>query len=201
MPVSLLHYDDNTIKYRLDFAKRGFEEVFKNHDIQGVVHLGRIKLSSTNRNRRYNTNVLGSRNLFDLCIKYNVGKVVTLSTFHVYGAHPYNPSLLDETFPLKASNISADLADVVELENLASIYMFKFPQLHLINLRPCNVVGPGVRNSIASLLGKKVAPCLMGFSPLMQFIHVDDLAEAVNLAYESSEKGVYNIAPETLLIM
>ncbi len=189
------HYDDSMVNYRLDFSKRGFEEVFKHHQFEGVIHLGRIFLSHMDRYRRYNTNVLGTQKLFDFSIKYGVKKCIVLSTYHVYGAHPYNPSLLDESFPLKASNISAHLADAVELENLSAIYMVKHPQMKLTVLRPCNVIGPGVRNSMSQLLQRRIAPYLVGFSPVMQFLHVDDLAEAIVLAYAKSPNGVYNVAP------
>jgi UDP-glucose 4-epimerase len=187
------HYDESVKYYRIDFSKRGFEEVFRKHKFDGVIHLGRILLYKWNRLRRYNTNVLGTQRLFDLCNKYKVKKVIVLSTFYVYGAHPYNPSLIDEMFPLKASNNSADLADAVELENLSTIYMLKYPDLNLTILRPCNIVGPQVQNSVSLLLMKKYAPSFLGFSPIMQFIHVDDLADAIILSYKKIKSGIYNV--------
>jgi len=190
------HRDDTIINYNLDFSKRGFEEVFRNHEFEGVIHLGRILLYEDTRFRRYNVNVLGTQKIFDLSLKYNVEKVTVLSTFYVYGAHPYNPSLIDEMFPLKASNNSANLADAVELEYLSSIYMLKYPQLNMTILRPCNIVGPGVQNSVSLLFLRKYTPCLFGFSPIMQFIHVDDLAEAIVLSYRNNKSGVYNVVTD-----
>jgi len=193
------HYDDTVINYRIDFSKRGFETVFREHQFEGVIHLGRILLYDETPLRRYNVNVLGSQKIFDLCIKYNVQKIIVLSTFYVYGAHPYNPSLIDEMFPLKASNNSSFLADAVELENLSMIYMLKYPQLNMTVLRPCNILGPGVQNSVSLLLNRRYVPCLFGFSPIMQFIHVDDVAEAISLAYIKNKPGVYNVSLEDWL--
>ncbi|MGK0291094.1 MAG: UDP-glucose 4-epimerase [bacterium] len=187
----------NLVHYRLDFSKRGFESIFKKHNIQGVIHLGRIQLSEdSNRFQRYNTNVLGTQKLLDLCVKYKVKQVQILSTYHVYGAHAYNPSLIDESFPLKASSFTKSLSDSVELENLAMIYLWKHPELNLTILRPCNIVGPGVNNSMAIQLRREKVPYLMGFSPLMQFLHVADAANAVVLSYEKNKPGVYNVAPD-----
>jgi UDP-glucose 4-epimerase len=108
----------------------------------------------------------------------------------------YNPAMIDESAPLKSAGLSADLVDSVELENLANIYLWRYPELNITVLRPCNIVGPGVRNSMSALLGSERAPVLAGFSPMMQFIHINDMAAALVLAWNKPVKGVFNVAPQ-----
>jgi len=187
--------DDDIPSYCVDFNKRSFEDIFRQHPFDGVIHIGRILTYESTPNNRYNANVLGAQKLFDLCLKYKIAPVLVLSTFHVYGATPYNPAPLDESAPLKASNIALDLVDLVELENLATIYLWKHPELNITILRPCHIVGPSMRNSISLLLTQDIAPVLLGFSPLMQFIHMDDMADAIVLAFEKNRPGIYNVAP------
>jgi len=184
------------VSYRVDFNKRIFEDVFRDHQFDGIIHLGRIQANEANRFSRYNANVIGTQKLFDLSKKYGVNQVLVLSTYFVYGAHPYNPSLLDEKTPLKAAELTMDLVDTVELENLSNIYLYKYPELNITILRPCNIAGPGVGNSFSTLLSQKTAPLLWGFSPLMQFIHIDDMRDAIVLAYEKNVPGIYNVAPD-----
>ncbi|MCP4121923.1 MAG: NAD-dependent epimerase/dehydratase family protein [Bacteroidetes bacterium] len=184
------------VSYRVDFNKRIFEDVFRDHQFDGIIHLGRIQANEANRFSRYNANVIGTQKLFDLSKKYDVKQVLVLSTYFVYGAHPYNPSLLDEKTPLKAAELTMDLVDTVELENLSNIYLYKYPELNITILRPCNIAGPGVGNSFSTLLSQKTAPLLWGFSPLMQFIHIDDMRDAIVLAYEKNVPGIYNVAPD-----
>lgn len=184
------------VSYKVDFNKRIFEDVFRDHVFHGIVHLGRIGAFEQNRFSRYNANVIGTQKLFDLSKKYNVKQVLVLSTYFVYGAHPFNPSLLDEKTPLKAAELTMDLVDSVELENLSNIYLYKYPELNITILRPCNIAGPDVRNTFSTLLSQKVAPVLWGFSPLMQFIHVDDMRDAICLAFEKNKRGIYNVAPD-----
>lgn len=188
--------EENMPSYRVDYNKRAFEDVFRNHKIDGVIHLGRMGLYESDHTHRYQSNVLGTQKLLDLCVKYKVGQVIVLSTYYVYGASPYNPALLTEDYPLKASELTMDLVDSVELENLASIYLWKYPDINVTILRPCNISGPGVLNSMSLLLSKDKAPALMGFSPMMQFIHVADMADAVELALKKNVPGVYNVAPD-----
>jgi len=185
-----------TVDYEVDFNKRTFEDVFREHDFHAVLHLGRIQSSELDRNRRFSSNVIGTDRLFRLCLKYGIDQVLVLSTYHVYGADPHNPSLIEEDFPLKAAGLTQDLVDAVELENLANIRLYQHPELNITILRPCNIVGPGVRNTLSRMLAQRAAPCMGGFSPLMQFIHVEDMAEAVELAFEHNRPGVYNVAPD-----
>jgi len=182
--------------YRVEYHKRGFEDVFLAHPIDAVIHIGRFFPHEKTRDLRYNANVLGTKHLLDLARKYGVGQVLIHSTYFVYGASPYNPALLDEDAPLKASEVTQDLVDAVEVESLANIYLWKYPQLNITILRPCNVLGPGVRNSMSLLLSRRLAPVLVGFAPLMQFLHVEDMAAAIECAFQGNRPGIYNVAPE-----
>lgn len=191
-----VYLGDDIPSYCIDFNKRVFEDLFRRYRFDGVIHLGRIMSSQLTRMRRYNANVLGTQKMLDLSHKYGIKRVVVLSTFHVYGAVAYNPALIDESAPLKSAGLSADLIDSVELENLANIYLWRYPELNIAILRPCNIVGPGVRNTISTLLESRRAPVLAGFSPMMQFIHIDDMAEALVMAYRKPVRGVFNVAPQ-----
>ena len=187
---------DGLPSYCVDMFKRGFEDIFREHKIDAVIHLGRIGANESDRQGRYNANVLGTQKMFDLCVKYKVGQVLVLSTYYVYGANAYNPALITEKAPLKASGLTLDMVDSVELENLSNIYLWKHPELNITILRPCNIAGPGIRNTMSLLLSSKMAPVLLGFSPIMQFIHVEDMAESLVLAHEKNKPGIYNVAPE-----
>lgn len=182
--------------YHCDYLNRAFEELFRRHAFDAVIHLGRLSPHEYAQERRYNANVLGTERLLALCVKYGVKQVQVMSTYFVYGAHPYNPAYLTESAPLKALGLSQDLVDSVELENLTMIYLWKHPELNITLLRPCNIIGPGVNNTMSQLLLQRKAPVLMGFSPLMQFMHVSDVADGMVCAFKANIPGIYNMAPD-----
>jgi UDP-glucose 4-epimerase len=182
--------------YLVELHKRGFEDVFAEHKIDAVIHIGRMFAHERDRLQRYNANVLGTKRLLDLSRKYGVTQVLIHSTYFVYGASAYNPALIDEEAPLKASEVTQELVDSVEVESLANIYLWKHPDLNITILRPCNVLGPGVRNTMSILLARAMVPVLVGFSPMMQFLHVEDMAEAIVLAFDKNKPGIYNVAPD-----
>ena len=74
--------------------------------------------------------------------------------------------------------------------------MWKYPELNITILRPCNIIGPGVNNTLSQSLMQSRVPVLMGFSPMMQFIHLEDMADAIVVAFEQNHAGIYNVAPD-----
>ena len=191
----LVYLGDDVTTYKVDFNKRGFEDVFRAHDFDAVIHLGRILTTEDKASSRFKGNVLGTQRLLDFSNKYNVGRVIVLSSYMVYGANSSNPALIDEKFPLRAHGYHSAMVDMVEMENQASIYMWKHPDLNITILRPCNIAGPGVRNAVSNLLSGSRAPVMAGYSPVMQFIHLDDLAEAVVATSKKTVPGIFNVAP------
>ncbi len=181
----------------IDYQHRRMSEVFRSRRIDVLLHLGRIPVGARlTSSDRYQTNVLGTRNLLQLCRRHGVSQVVILSTFHVYGAHPHNPGHLLEDDPLRASQTFPELRDSVEMDNLARMFMLQNPSIHVQLLRPVHVVGATIQNYISQLLRSELCPVLAGYDPLLQFVHETDLAAAIQLAIEAKSSGVYNVAGE-----
>jgi hypothetical protein len=61
-------------------------------------------------------------------------------------------------------------------------------------LRPVNTLGYYVHSAIGRYLRQGYVPTILGFNPMMQFIHEEDVAEAVALALQKGVHGVYNVA-------
>ena len=181
----------------IDYQHRRMAEVFRSHRVDALLHLGRIPVGGRLRSSdRYNTNVLGTRNLLQLARRHGVSSVVVMSTFHVYGAHPHNPSHILEDDPLRASQNFPELRDSIEMDNLARMFMLQNPSIHVQVLRPVHVVGATIQNYISQLLRNDFCPVLAGYDPLLQFIHESDLARAIRLCIDSPRSGVYNVGGE-----
>ncbi|NDD91637.1 NAD-dependent epimerase/dehydratase family protein [bacterium] len=184
----------------VDYQHRRMSEVFRSRKIDILLHLGRIPVGGRLRSSdRYNTNVLGTRNLLQLAKRHEVSQVVVLSTFHVYGAHPHNPGHLLEDDPLRASQTFPELRDSIEMDNLARMFMLQNRSIRVVLLRPVHVVGATIQNYISQLLRSELCPVLAGYDPLLQFIHESDLARAIRLSIESKKSGVYNVAGEGVI--
>ena len=100
---------------------------------------------------------------------------------------------MDESFPLSVSRTYPEVRDLSEMDMLASAYLWEFPETAIAVLRPVNVLGYHVHSAIGRYLRSDYVPTLLGFDPMMQFIHEDDLAEVIVLAIERNTRGVFNV--------
>jgi UDP-glucose 4-epimerase len=133
--------------------------------------------------------------LLEFCRKYGVKKVVVLSTAHLYGALPDNHAFIEEDDPIRAEQEYSALHQVIEVDTYVRSWMYRYKDVKAVIFRPCNIVGPTITNSMVQYLTRDFSPTLFGFDPVMQFIHEDDLTEAVAMAVEKEDvSGVFNIA-------
>ena len=177
--------------HQVDIRKRGFEDTFRTERPDAVIHLGFVR--HFRGDERYDVNVRGTRVLLDHCVRYGVKNVGVLSTSYVYGALAENPSFIDEEHPLSGSRNYPEIRDRVEVDSLATGAMWRHPDMKIFVLRPVPTLGYYVESTMKSYLGRSLVPVAMGFNPMMQFIHEEDLTEALALALEGDLRGVYNV--------
>ena len=179
--------------YRTDVRSRAFEDAMRKEQPDAVVHLGTVRHFRGPETQRFDVNVRGTRKLLDHCRSYGVKKLVVLSTSYVYGALPDNPSFMAEDHPLLAGRNYPEIRDLVEVDSLATAFMWQYPDIRTSILRPVPTLGYYSDNSIVSYLRQSRVVVMMGFNPMLQFMHEEDLVEAVALALERRLRGIFNV--------
>jgi UDP-glucose 4-epimerase len=185
--------------HRANYNKTAIEDIFRHRPFDAVLHLGRVGNLREDADKRFDLNVMGSQKLMNLCLQHHVKSLVVLSTFHIYGAHPRNHIPISEDDPLQAGPEFPQIADAIQLDNMAATWVFKHPEVRTIVLRPTNVVGPTVQNTISKFLRLPIVPHIIGFDPMTQFIHERDLADAIVAAHLGEARGVFNVAGPAVL--
>lgn len=180
--------------YRANYNKRRIEDVMKKHAPTHVLHLGRVGNLKTRLNKRFDLNVMGSRKIMDMSLQVGVKRLVVLSTFHIYGAHPHNHIPIFEDEPLRAGTTFPQLADALQLDGQAITFAYQHRKMRTVVLRPTNIVGPQIRNAISTYLRRSRLVYLPGFSPMWQFVHELDMVDAICLALWGRSVGVFNVA-------
>jgi UDP-glucose 4-epimerase len=179
--------------YQANYNKTKIEDIFRRHQPEVVLHLGRVGNLKEAAGKRFDLNVVGSQKVMDQAVRCGARRLVVLSTFHIYGAHPMNHIPISEEDPLRAGGDFPQIADAIQLDNLALSWIYRHPQVRTVLLRPSNVVGAHLRNAISGFLRQRMIPVMLGFDPMMQFIHSDDLCDAVLRTVEHDAVGVYNV--------
>lgn len=161
-----------------------------------LVHLGRTDGAELDGTGAGGVDVEGTRHLLDAAGSAGVDRVVVLSSATVYGAWPNNPVPLTEEAPLRPNPGLAYATHKAEVERLAHEFAEDHPSATVAVLRPTVAVAEERTAWLAQSLwsgsglrpGDAEAPS--------QFVHLDDLAAAVDLARREGLRGAFNVAPD-----
>lgn len=173
-------------------------ELCRTEQVEAVCHLDFVETARMSE-AIFDVNVMGTMKLLGACAEAGVGKVVLKSSTAVYGAHPTNPAFLTENHPLRGSRKVGDVNYLVEIEAFCNGFRRQAPNVALTILRFASVLGPTADTPLTRLLRGPVAPVLLGFDPLVQLIHEDDVVEALAHAVLNDIPGVFNVAAEGLM--
>lgn len=186
------------------YTRTNFEKIFREYQFDTILHLGRLGHSPAtgNINKRIDINLVGTNTILELAYKFRCKKVVILSTHHVYGACADNSMFLKEDAPLRGSFKYAELRDVVEMDQMCTNWMWKNQnQIETVVLRPCNIIGPQIKNSITQFLKTPYAPLPIDYNPMFQFIHEFDMADIIVKAAQHLKTGIYNVAGDDVITL
>ncbi|MBM4371466.1 MAG: SDR family oxidoreductase [Deltaproteobacteria bacterium] len=179
--------------FAYDIRRKKCEGVFRNRRVDVLVHLNIMHDFRRPQHELHSWNVIGTQRLLDYAARYDVGKVVFLSTANVYGARPDNPQFLAEDSPLMGGERFSEMGSLVAVDMLLSTFFWRRPDLETVVLRPAHIVG-SVRNGPSLYLSMPVIPTVMGFDPVLQIVHEEDVVEALALAANAPVRGVFNVA-------
>jgi nucleoside-diphosphate-sugar epimerase len=121
--------------------------------------------------------------------------LIHLSSATVYGAWADNQIPLTEDAPLRPNPEFAYAVGKAEAERALAEWAEDHPDVRVAVLRPAVTVG--TPEPLYEALGATKAPRAGDGRRPVQFLHIDDLADAVILAWERRLAGVYNVAPDT----
>lgn len=180
--------------WQVDLRKARVAEPFAARRVDALVHMGIVHDRDLPTTEVHDLNVVGTRRILDLCREHAVSKVVVLSSANVYGPAPDNSSFMREETPLLATARRGDMRDLVEIDMYAQSFLWRFPEVEAVVLRPVNVVGPTIRNAPSNYLRLARPLTALGFDPMLQLLHEEDLCRAVAIALRPGVRGVYNLA-------
>ncbi len=178
---------------RADIRRRRFEDVFRRERIDAVVHLNIMHDPRSSTDEHHDFNINGTKKVFELCAEHNVGKVVVLSSANVYGPDPKNAQFLREDSPLMGGMHFRAIRDLISLDMFCNTFFWRHPAIETVILRPVHIVGE-VHNAPSRYLRAENPITLLGFDPMIQLIHTEDVLTAIELALTPGVRGVYNIA-------
>lgn len=180
--------------YREDVRNPILFDLLKGVDV--VYHLAFIVDEIQDKNLTHDINVNGSMNVFKACAENKVKKLIYNSSTTVYGSHEDNVIGFTEESRIKENKDSYYNSSKVQVEKYIDTFRKEQKDMVVTIVRPGLLVGPRVNNIFSKLWSFKVTALAMGNVSHNQFIHEDDLGEALYLTYKKDLRGIYNVCAD-----
>ncbi len=180
--------------HRVDIRRRPAENIFRQQKIDAVVHLGVVHNFRIPADRLYARNVIGTETLLRYASQYGAKKVILLSSGDTYGPMPTNSHFITEEAPLMASQTFPAIRTLVAVDRAVQSFFWRHHDIETVILRPAHIVGPHVRNAPSNYLRLSTIPKIMGFDPMVQLSHEDDLLRILESCLDPGVRGVFTIS-------
>jgi UDP-glucose 4-epimerase len=192
------HYQPKTSFHQLDVRDRGgTRALLEQVRPDALVHLAYILDPIHDEALMYDVDVNGTQNVLDAASAAGVGQVLVTSSATAYGAFPDNPQPLEEHHPVRGQPNFSYARDKTESDRLCQLWAHQHPDAVMTIVRPCQVFGPTVNNYLVRLwLSQPFQPDTGSPDIPLQFVHEDDLADALVLLLEGRHSGAFNVAPD-----
>jgi len=174
-------------------------EVFEKEGIEAVVHAAFRRAPSPDLETDHELETIGSLHVLNACAATRVGRLVLASSTMLYGPWPDNPNFLTESHPLRGHPDAHCINNRVEVEQLVARWSQRHPETEVSVLRPCWIMGPHHDDVVVRYFEPSLIPTLLGYDPLLQFVHEEDCLRAFERAVLESHPGTYNLTGRGVL--
>ena len=185
----------------LDVRDSALTKLLKDNEISHVVHLASILQASKDRERDFDIDVNGTRNVLECCLKAGVQHVTLTSSGAAYGYHADNPDWIDEQDTLRGNTEFAYSDHKRQVEEMLADFRLQHPQLQQLVFRPGTVLGRDTRNQITNLFMAPRILMLKGSDSPFVFIWDQDVIGAMEMGILEDKTGIFNMAGDGALTM
>jgi UDP-glucose 4-epimerase len=180
--------------HELDIRKRAAEDVFRRVRPHAVIHMATVTHLVHQSEDRYRINLGGTRAVFEHSAAYGVEHVVFVGRHTYYGAAADSPLFHVEDEPPMGLSSFPELADLVAADLYAGSALWRHSSFVTSVLRMVYTLGPTGHGTLATFLRGARVPTILGYDPLFQFMHEQDVVGALMVTLDARPRGVFNVA-------
>lgn len=183
-----------------DNASAVISKTLAEHKIDTMIHAALFSGPTRNRHMHHEVESIGTFHVLNACAEAKVKNLIVNSSTFVYGALPKNPNYLKESKQL-VSQKTYFVKTRIDVEAQIQDFAETYTNCRVIVLRFAPILGPNSTNIRAQYFLSGVVPSVLGYDPLLQFIHEEDALKALILALKSEESGIFNIVGKGVIAL
>jgi UDP-glucose 4-epimerase len=181
--------------HRLDLRRKSAVTLLRKKKPDAIIHIGVLRnpLKHKGKATAYHFNLETTAQLLRLAERVGVRKFIFLSTSNLYGPSATTGAFLTEESPLHGADRSPEIRDLVALDMMIQSFFWKQPNIETVILRPVHIVGPHLNNAPSRYLRLDRIPTVLGFDPMVQLLHEEDMVGALEAALKPGVRGIFNL--------
>jgi UDP-glucose 4-epimerase len=182
---------------QMDIRDAGIRSLMETERPDALVHLAFVLNPIRDEHKMYDIDVNGTNNVLEAASAAGVGQLLVASSTTAYGAFPDNPVPLTEEHPVRGLPGYEYARDKTEIDRLCQLWAARHPDRVMTIVRPTIVFGPNVDNYIVRFWSKSpFFPLLDGLDPDWQFVHEEDVVEAMSRLLMERKAGIFNLTAD-----
>jgi len=183
-----------------DDTSERLTKVLIENQINTFIHASLFSGPTRNHQQHHEVESMGTFHVLNACAEAEIKNLIVTSATFVYGALPKNPSYIKEKYPL-ISQSPYFVKTRIDVENQIQEYSTNYKGTCVTVLRFAPILGPNSTNIRSRYFLSGIVPKVLGYDPLLQFIHEEDAFNALLLALKTKESGIFNIVGKGIIAL
>ena len=188
---------ERTEYVRADQSYSILSRIVRATQVDTVLHTFLVVDSTRMSGRQlHEVNVIGTMNLLAAAgaADSSVRTVVVKSSTLVYGCTYQDPAFFKEETQRTSPPKTRVERSLLEVEGYLRDFAEDNPHVTVSLLRFANVLGTDIVTPITKALQLPLAPSVLGYDPLLQFVHEVDVVRSIEYVMSNQVPGAYNVA-------
>jgi UDP-glucose 4-epimerase len=188
---------ERTEYVRADQSYSILSRIVRATQVDTVLHTFLVVDSTRTSGRQlHEVNVIGTMNLLAAAgaPDSSVRSLVVKSSGLVYGSSYRDPAWWREEMSRTNPPKTRVERSLLEVEGYLRDFAEDNPHVAVSLLRFANVLGTDIVTPITKALQLPLAPSILGFDPMVQFVHEDDVVRSIEFVMSNTVPGVFNVA-------
>ncbi len=196
------HMSSKCLFHRVDLTHESscdtMAKILIEHNVTEFIHGALFSGPTRSKKNHHEVESIGTFHVLNAIAEAKIKRLVVHSATFIYGAHPQNPNFIPESYATKFQR-SLFVRTRLDVESQIKQFSQHYPQCQVAVLRFAPILGPNSTNVRARYFMSGLIPKVLGFDPLLQFIHEEDALRASLLALFSEKTGLFNIVGKSVI--